>query len=141
MTDESKSRNSELKPCPCCGGEARFDENSDGGHYIECNGCGLTTCLVFNLMGGADRELSEVWNRRAAVSERREPSVPIADILRTADHIEKNGFSLKKFGGEMIDEGRCRELCAMYLREFVSNYHMGERLKELFPLPAERDER
>lgn len=70
MTDQPKSRNSELKPCPCCGGEARFDENSDGGHYIECNGCGLTTCLVFNLMGGADRKLSEVWNRRVVRSER-----------------------------------------------------------------------
>lgn len=67
----------------------------------------------------------------ATPSATQPPSVPLSEILREADHIEQNGVSLAKFGGEEIHEGRCRVLCAMYLRGFVQSYHMGEQLKAL----------
>jgi len=62
------------------------------------------------------------------------PAAPPQDALETflkeceaeAAHIEKNGSTLRtKFGDE--HEGRCRELCAMYLRDFIISYRMGQR--------------
>lgn len=55
----------------------------------------------------------------------------MTDIEREIAHIKRNGISLAKFGGQEADEGRCRELCAMYLREFILSYRMGQRLKAL----------
>ena len=74
---------------------------------------------------------------RSDVSESTTPqgiqAVPVSDILREIDHIKQNGMNVSKFGGEMKDEGRCRQLCAMYLDEFVRNEAMSKRLVELFP--------
>jgi hypothetical protein len=67
---------------------------------------------------------------RSIESEMKD-SITYADIRRQIDHIEKNGMDVKKLGGEMVDEGRCRELCAMYLREFIQTHEMGKRLQEL----------
>ena len=67
----------------------------------------------------------------AARSATREPSIPLSEITAQILHIKLNGVSLAKFGGQDADEGRCRELCAMYLAEFIQCYHMGERLKAL----------
>ena len=66
--------NSELKPCPFCGGEAIMDyieahthweqlakimPDYEGGHFIECTGC---TCV---LSSGNDRnDAIAAWNRR-----------------------------------------------------------------------------
>ena len=58
-------------------------------------------------------------------------AITYADIRRQIAHIEQNGLSLKKFGGENVDEGRCRELCAMYLQEFINANEIGKRLREL----------
>lgn len=60
-------------------------------------------------------------------------AVPVADILRQIEDIKKNGISLAKYGGEEVHEGRCRELCAMYLREFILAEEMSQRLVDLFP--------
>src|SRR3990167_4332103 len=67
-----------LLPCRC-GGKARFqvvkgDAYHDvnvGGHYIDCEGCGLSTKLVFPLKDDvsrelAKRELAEKWNKRGS---------------------------------------------------------------------------
>ena len=44
-------------------------------------------------------------------------------------HIEKNGRNVSKLpGGEV--EGRCRILCAMYLREFVASIKTESALRE-----------
>ena len=54
----------------------------------------------------------------------------LAGCEREATHVEQNGSTLRiKFGEE--HEGRCRELCAMYLREFILTYRMGQRLADL----------
>jgi hypothetical protein len=58
-------------------------------------------------------------------------AIPIREILQQVDHIEQNGLSLAKFGGRDADEGRCRELCAMYLREFILTHEMGKRLQKI----------
>lgn len=34
-----------LKPCPCCGGEAKYEH--DIGIFIECSDCWLRTCRVY----------------------------------------------------------------------------------------------
>lgn len=68
-------------------------------------------------------------NESAASETRR--SIPIADIERQIEDITKNGISLAKFGGDEAVEGRCRELCAMYLREFILTHRMSEQLAEL----------
>lgn len=47
-----------LKPCPCCGGEARRFETL-GGMYVKCTTCGLLTDLCISKSEAANR-----WNRR-----------------------------------------------------------------------------
>lgn len=76
-------------------------------------------------------------HKAPAASPQQEPveSIPVSDILSEADHIEQNGMAVAKFGGDEVNEGRCRELCAMYLREFVSTKRMSDRLNELYPAP------
>ena len=61
----------------------------------------------------------------------REPGEAfLQECEKEAAHIEQNGTTLRvKLGEE--HEGRCRELCAMYLREFIISYRMRERLAKL----------
>ena len=49
----------ELKPCPFCGGEARFELYRDS-YYIRCKKCGIRTSVEFTVT-----KAIEVWNRRA----------------------------------------------------------------------------
>jgi hypothetical protein len=59
-------------------------------------------------------------------------AVTVADIEAEIAHIEENGQRVKELPG-MFDEGRCRELCAMYLREFVLNLGAKKKLAALMP--------
>lgn len=47
-----------LKPCPCCGGEARHFEKI-GGMYVKCTTCGLQTDFC-----ETKSEAEKKWNRR-----------------------------------------------------------------------------
>ena len=49
----------ELKPCPCCGGNAKRKKNETLGQFVQCTKCGLRTDYYFN-EGWATR----AWNRR-----------------------------------------------------------------------------
>src|SRR3990167_7001889 len=75
----TNSYSTALLPCPCCGGKARFQvvegdayhDANVGGHYIDCEGCGLSTKLVFPRKDDvsrelAKRELAEKWNKRGS---------------------------------------------------------------------------
>lgn len=42
-----------------------------------------------------------------------------AICVARAAHIKQNGINVAKYGGEMLDEGRIRQLCATYLIEFA----------------------
>ena len=66
-----------LKPCPFCGGKARFGiveyaargespRENEGGEYIECtdNRCLVSTMLIFPTKTDAKPLLAEKWNRR-----------------------------------------------------------------------------
>lgn len=78
MTDtkrKSRARDEEedplaLKPCPHCGGAAKFgvvpddDQQNFGGEFIECQECGASTCLMFPVMDEVKTHLAEKWNRR-----------------------------------------------------------------------------
>lgn len=51
-----------LKPCPCCGGEAWLEDNSD--YYpkdclVECRSCGLSTKLM-----RSPEDAIALWNQR-----------------------------------------------------------------------------
>jgi hypothetical protein len=75
MTQQSMTTEVELKPCPFCGGEARFgvikegsmysaDDVNLGGEYIECSKCYTSTKLVFPLGQQAKPILILLWNQR-----------------------------------------------------------------------------
>lgn len=64
-----------LKPCPFCGGNVRFhaDENCDGCHYIECQGCSafFDFSITADPMNSSDTieelrtKIAPKWNSRA----------------------------------------------------------------------------
>jgi Lar family restriction alleviation protein len=56
--------NKELKPCPFCGSEAKY-ENSDGYHYIICDECGARN------FGFSKESAFDEWNSRIITKLRR----------------------------------------------------------------------
>lgn len=59
----------DLLPCPFCGGEAQFGNVeggfNDGGQYISCMACDVSTRLYFPLKEDVRVTLIHDWNRRA----------------------------------------------------------------------------
>ncbi len=58
-----------LKPCPFCGGTAELhigDEQRDGakGSYVECTGCGASSCHGEYPNADYPEVAIEVWNER-----------------------------------------------------------------------------
>jgi Lar family restriction alleviation protein len=59
-------KETELKPCPFCGGEAEYKTFTTGrilkftAHYIACSVCGCQTNVQFT-----NKEAATKWNRRA----------------------------------------------------------------------------
>lgn len=51
-------------------------------------------------------------------------SIPVADILRQIEHIRANAMSLASYAGQK-EEARCRELCALYLHDFIVNHKLA----------------
>jgi 2-phospho-L-lactate guanylyltransferase (CobY/MobA/RfbA family) len=62
-----------------------------------------------------------------ALRECQKDAVPVSDIESDISHIEQNGIALAKYGGQEANEGRCRELCAMYLREFIFSWRLKQQ--------------
>lgn len=58
----------ELKPCPCCGGEAVFVELDDGGMVAVCASRGCVASGVARYACGDEPRplIAETWNVRAA---------------------------------------------------------------------------
>lgn len=51
--------------CPCCGGKGRYVENApDGGHFIECTQCWLSTRIIYPNKCDPRPELEDLWNYR-----------------------------------------------------------------------------
>jgi hypothetical protein len=55
----------DLLNCAHCGGAASFGETEEGGEYIECGSCGITTKLYFACGEDPKPLMTEAWNRRA----------------------------------------------------------------------------
>ncbi|MBO7685477.1 MAG: Lar family restriction alleviation protein [Kiritimatiellae bacterium] len=61
-----------LKPCPFCGGEARFASNMTGSDYwVLCRKCGAIQ-PVFTNRNHTEQEAAEAWNTRTPPSDWRE---------------------------------------------------------------------
>ncbi len=73
------------------------------------------------LLQEREQEIIELKARRAE-------SIPIADIEAQIVHIKQNGLDVAAVGGEMKDEGRCRELCSMYLQELIVAHRMKQHI-------------
>ncbi len=99
-------------------------EITDDCQTVEEMTSALVACIQRVRMN-KDKELADL---RAKLEEARKDAVPVADILASAAHVAENGAAVARFGGQYEHEGRCRELCAMYLRELVGAF----RLKQQF---------
>ena len=104
----------ELKPCPFCGGPAKFSvcpttltlesgkkiENPNaGGEYIECvsNRCGVETMAIFpHAMVDAKPLLADIWNTRALQSQ---PTAERADLVKRLRILSEPS------AGQIYDEG------------------------------------
>ena len=72
----------DLKPCPFCGGEAKFicfndpeDSPYWNGKVIRCGRCGASTAVAFSVKEPAPVHLEPLWNRRQEPAS-DEPSIP-----------------------------------------------------------------
>ena len=57
-------------------------------------------------------------------------AIPVSEIEAEIAHIEENGEQVRKVCGDE-NEGRCRVLCAMYLREFILGLRLNQKLTML----------
>lgn len=57
----------ELKPCPFCGGKAKYDDNfykNGTGHYVYCENCGASSCILIGENCFSKKYVFDQWNRR-----------------------------------------------------------------------------
>ena len=60
----------ELKPCPFCGGKAKFDEQYKGIYVVRCSVCGIGA--MESAIFAEPEELIGAWNRRVGNDMRKE---------------------------------------------------------------------
>ena len=54
--------NSELKPCPFCGGEAEIDNDANGYEWVTCGECNASTAS--KRMNAGTQDHIKSWNKR-----------------------------------------------------------------------------
>lgn len=83
----------DLLQCPFCGGDAAFGVSvvpeHDGGHYIQCQSCLISTGLVYPCGDDPKPILAERWNRRESPSH----------------------FQCPECGPTSVDEACCCTMC------------------------------
>lgn len=73
-------------------------------------------------------ELLRDYNElKEQLAEAQRDAVPITDIESEIAHIKENGAAVREKCGDEY-EGRCRELCAMYLNEFITSWRMQQKI-------------
>lgn len=94
-------------------------------------------------IGAAGETSVDVVTKAIKMATQTEAHAPAGDLISIAAiqeeivHITQNGIDLAKFCGQDADEGRCRELCAMYLSEFILSHRLAQQLDAL---EAQRNE-
>lgn len=58
-----------LKPCPFCGGKARFDHDARGWNWIACERCNASSNARVSVMDDCLPLLVEHWNARTPHAE------------------------------------------------------------------------
>ncbi|HHG5663725.1 TPA: Lar family restriction alleviation protein [Pseudomonas aeruginosa] len=101
---------SELKPCPCCGGEAVFVELDDGGMVAVCASRGCVASGVARYACGDEPRplIAETWNARAALAGH---VVVSEGLLRRISNL---------FPADMEDDGSGRAGWFPHVRETVA---------------------
>lgn len=94
---------SELKPCPCCGGEAGFVELDDGGIVAVCIGDGCVASGVSRYACGDEPRplVAEAWNARAIPADHvLVPMELLEELLEAAKDgaAHKGEYLSKKYG-------------------------------------------
>ena len=81
----------ELTPCPFCGGKAYFEIDDDRWQWVECGSCGMQGNRSASLMEDCKPKLSEAWNRRA-------PAVPVPQGWKLVPALEVTACYFPKAG-------------------------------------------
>lgn len=120
-------RDSTLRPCPFCGGEAQLSDDQAmrayGGVYVRCVDCGVkTTVEPVNRAYIADEKAVSLWNRRATDAEierlRRERDAAVADLaeLTSCESCKCAGVD-----GELEPCDSCSENASNYESDLLPN--------------------
>lgn len=101
---------------------------------INVGGAEKQICMeqAVNAWKNAAYAMADRWYGQATpapVSATRD-SIPVSDIEDEIAHIQQNADGLRRFTGQE-NEARCRELCAMYLREFIQSWRFQQQLDAL----------
>jgi hypothetical protein len=102
--------NTELKPCPCCGGEAKIGRGH-GLFWGECTKCELTT-RGFEWASSAEA----VWNLRTDLALEAHCAA-LENLLRFAR--SSHAFSVSLSRDESIDELHARLQCILHWTDEV----------------------
>lgn len=101
MDARDQAEDNELKPCPFCGGKARFleveEEQNKGSIVVECTGCNCCTACVFPAKADAKPHAQFLWNRR----ERGLDAILAHRIAPDTDHCPSCGEYLHDEMGHM----------------------------------------
>ena len=60
---------SELKRCPCCGGENTIEILNELSPALKCSDCGLIMTIPASFIGNYKKELHKKWNTRKPVDD------------------------------------------------------------------------
>lgn len=86
---------------------------------------------AFALAVGISELEARIADLERQLAEAQKDTIPISDIESQIEHIKENGLSVEKLGGQMEQEGRCRQLCATYLREFINNFKAKQQYEAI----------
>jgi Lar family restriction alleviation protein len=81
----------ELKPCPFCGGEAKFDHDYNGWNWIFCSQCNSSTNARVSAMDDCKPLLVEAWNRRHGTAEIACLTKQRDELVKYAKHLDGCG--------------------------------------------------
>ncbi len=130
----------ELKPCPFCGGKAiytdNFDTDSNGGEYVTCTHCQMSTVLIYGIMEDAKPLLAQRWNRRAEylAEKHRGMKISAAGVLRRISEGWKVDAGLRYGAGELL--GHLQSMADQF---YAGDIKVVDEFLQLYCLDGKRE--